>query len=301
MIYTVTINPALDYILRGNSIDFGGVNRVSGGTLQFGGKGINVSVLLRELGCESTALGFTAGFTGDELEKQVKSCGVKTDFIRLESGLTRINVKLKSNDGETELNAAGPSISADDVDKLLEKTGTLQEGDTLILSGSTAGLADIYPRILEKISGKNIRTAVDTTGKQLLDTLKYRPWLIKPNLDELAELFGELPDSTEKTAELANRLREMGAQNVLVSMAAEGAVLVDEKGEVRFQKACTGKAVNSVGAGDSMLAGFTAGMLKTGDYGYALKLGTAAGAATAFSEGLGTVTLIEELLKQIQM
>lgn len=304
MIYTVTINPALDYVVRGENINSGSVNRVDGGVLQAGGKGINVSVVLAELGCKSKALGFTAGFTGTELERMISGKGVEADFVRLRSGFTRINVKLKNSTEkggivETELNAAGPAISEEDIEKLLEKLSEIQDGDVIVLSGSTAGLKDIYGRVLDTLSGKSIKSVIDTTGSLLLDSLKYRPWLIKPNLDELAELFGERPDSTEKIVELAERLRKMGAGNVLVSMASDGAILVDENGGISFMPALKGRAVNSVGAGDSMLAGFIAGMLQSSDYRYALKLGTAAGAATAFSEGLGTKDKIGELLRQI--
>ncbi len=304
MIYTVTINPALDYVVRGENINSGSVNRVDGGVLQAGGKGINVSVVLAELGCKSKALGFTAGFTGTELERMISGKGVEADFVRLRSGFTRINVKLKNSTEkggivETELNAAGPAISEEDIEKLLEKLSEIQDGDVIVLSGSTAGLKDIYGRVLDTLSGKSIKSVIDTTGSLLLDSLKYRPWLIKPNLDELAELFGERPDSTEKIVELAERLRKMGAGNVLVSMASDGAILVDENGGISFMPALQGRAVNSVGAGDSMLAGFIAGMLQSSDYRYALKLGTAAGAATAFSEGLGTKDKIGELLRQI--
>ena len=294
MIYTVTINPALDYVVRGENIVLGEVNRVNGDTLQMGGKGINVSVVLSELGCKSKALGFIAGFTGEELERMVKSQGVETDFVKLNKGLTRINIKLKSG-VETELNAKGPEITEKDIAKLIEKLSEIENGDTLVLSGSTAGLSDIYERILNSLSGKHIRTVVDTSGKQLTDVLKYHPWLIKPNLDELTELFGKRPENNDEVAELARRLQEMGAVNVLVSMAGKGAVLVDENDIVYYQPACKGKVVNSVGAGDSMTAGFIAGAAE-GDYEAGLKLGTATGAATAFSEGLGTAEFIRELL-----
>ncbi|MCM1226742.1 MAG: 1-phosphofructokinase [Clostridium sp.] len=287
MIYTVTFNPAIDYVLRLDSLDTGVVNRSENEALYFGGKGINVSAVLRQLGVESTALGFTAGFTGNAIEDGLKEMGIKTDFVRLESGNSRINVKIKT-DKETEINGQGPFISEKALGQLYEKLYSLTDGDILILAGSIPNsLPDnIYESILEKLSGKGIRFIVDAEKNLLLNVLKYKPFLIKPNNFELGEIFGVELSNTDEIIKYAQKLREMGAMNVLVSMAEKGSVLADDNGNVHIMKAPSGKAVNSVGAGDSMLAGFVAGYLETQNYEYAMRLGTAAGSATAFSEGL---------------
>lgn len=298
MIYTVTFNPAVDLVMRTDGLKGGEVNRARSEELMFGGKGINVSLVLRELGVESVALGFVAGFTGEAIEQGVRSAGVKTDFIRLESGFSRINVKIKA-ESETELNGTGPDIPYSALEELLARLDGLCEDDTLVLAGSVPPSmpADIYERILSRLSGRGIRAAVDAQGELLRDVLKYRPYLIKPNDRELGELFGvDIADATQ-AREYAARLQAQGARNVLVSMAEKGAVLLDEDGGEHFCAACTGQVRNSVGAGDSMLAGFLAGARRGFDE--ALRLGTAAGGATAFSDGLAVRADIERLLQQI--
>ena len=299
MVYTVTFNPAIDYVVHTGEMSLGAVNRSTGEEMYFGGKGINVSLVLRELGIESVALGFVAGFTGKAIEEGVSQMGVKTDFVRLEKGNSRINVKIKSAQ-ETELNGQGPHIDEKALEQLFEKLDRLESGDTLILAGSIPGSmpSDIYERILEKLSDRNIKAVVDATKDLLLNVLKYKPFLIKPNNHELGEMFGVKLSSIEEIERYARKLQEMGARNVLISMAGDGALLVDETGKVHTCGVCKGTVKNSVGAGDSMVAGFVAGSAQ-GDYEYALKLGTASGGATAFSDGLAVREKIDELLKQL--
>lgn len=289
MIYTVTFNPALDYVVRVNHFTLGSVNRTVGENIFYGGKGINVSAVLANLGFKSTALGFVAGFTGDEIERGVKNLGFFSDFIRVKKGMSRINVKLKS-DEESEINGMGPEITKEDVEELFGKLEELKEGDVLVLSGSIPSSIDsrIYERILEVLRGRGILAVVDAEKDLLLNVLKYHPFLIKPNNFELGDMFGVTLENEEQIAEYAKRLQEKGARNVLVSMAGDGALLVTETDEVHKLGVAKGTVKNSVGAGDSMVAGFLAGYLENGDYGHALKLGTAAGGATAFSDGLGT-------------
>lgn len=301
MVYTVTFNPALDYVVFVNNMKFRAVNRIEKELVQAGGKGINVSMVLAELGVKSKAMGFVAGFTGAAIEQSVAEHGIETDFVHLDSGLSRINIKLKS-DGETELNANGPVISDMALKELFERFEKLSEGDILVLAGSVPNSLpqDIYQMILEYVSAKKVRTVVDASGDLLTNTLKYRPYLIKPNLDELAGIFGERPDSKEEILEYAAQLQEMGAQNVLVSMAGDGSLLLDAQGEVFYCAACEGTVVNSVGAGDAMVAGFVSGMLDNDvDEEYALMLGTAAGGATAFTEGMADKTQIIEQMKKL--
>lgn len=299
MVYTVTFNPAIDYVVHTGGMKLGATNRSEREEMYFGGKGINVSIVLRELGIDSKALGFTAGFTGEAIEKGLADMGIETDFVRLEKGNSRINVKIKSAE-ETELNGQGPDIDDKAIAALFEKLDSLTDGDTLILAGSIPSSlpSDIYERILEKLSQKNIRVVVDATKDLLLNVLKYRPFLIKPNNHELGEMFGIELNSDEDIEKYARRLQDMGAVNVLISMAGDGAMLIDEFGKIHRCGVCKGTVKNSVGAGDSMVAGFTAGSLK-GDYEYALKLGTAAGGATAFSDGLATKEKITELLETL--
>ena len=300
MIYTVTFNPAIDYVVHTDNIAAGRVNKYSDEKIYFGGKGINVSLVLKELDISSVALGLTAGFTGDAIEKGVCDAGITTDFVRLDNGFSRINFKIKSAE-ETELNGKGPDIDEKALRSLFEKLDKLTGGDILVLAGSIpASLPDdIYEKILERLYGRNIKSVVDATGNLLLNVLKYRPYLIKPNNFELAEMFGTELCSNDDIIVYARKLRDMGAQNVLVSMAENGAILVDENNEVHIYPVCKGEVRNSVGAGDSMLAGFLAGMIKEDDYNYALTLGTASGGATAFSDGLCTREKIEECLKQL--
>ena len=299
MIYTVTFNPAIDYIVHTGTMQVGQVNRSQGEELYFGGKGINVSFVLHELGLPSKALGFVAGFTGAAIEAGIQEQGIATDFVHLDSGFSRINVKIKSGE-ETELNGQGPNISEAAVAELFEKLNQLQDGDVLILAGSIPNTmpADSYEKILAHLSDKNIKVVVDATKDLLLKVLPYHPFLIKPNNHELGELFGVTLHSIEEIATYAKKLQEMGAQNVLISMAGDGALLIDETGRQHVCGVCKGTVKNSVGAGDSMVAGFVAGSMH-GDYEAALKLGTAAGGATAFSEGLAQRAEIERLLQQL--
>ena len=300
MIYTVTFNPAIDYVVHTDDMQVGAVNRSRQEEVYFGGKGINVSVVLHELGLASKALGFVAGFTGEAIEQGLRADGIETDFIHLEKGFSRINVKIKSGE-ETELNGQGPEIPEDKLRQLFDQLEQVQNGDTIILAGSIpASLpADVYEQILRHLSGKQVRAVVDATRDLLVNVLKYKPFLIKPNNFELGEIFGvPLKDDVDEIVRYAGKLQEMGARNVLVSMAGDGAVLLDENGGVHACGVCKGTVKNSVGAGDSMVAGFVAGC-ETGDYDYALKLGTATGGATAFSEGLAKKELIDELLQQL--
>lgn len=299
MIYTVTFNPAIDYIVHTGTMQVGQVNRSQGEELYFGGKGINVSFVLHELGLPSKALGFVAGFTGAAIEAGIQEQGIATDFVHLDSGFSRINVKIKSGE-ETELNGQGPNISEAAVAELFEKLNQLQDGDVLILAGSIPNTmpADSYEKILAHLSDKKIKVVVDATKDLLLKVLPYHPFLIKPNNHELGELFGVTLHSIEEIATYAKKLQEMGAQNVLISMAGDGALLIDETRKQHVCGVCKGTVKNSVGAGDSMVAGFVAGSMY-GDYEAALKLGTAAGGATAFSEGLAQRAEIERLLQQL--
>lgn len=299
MIYTVTFNPAIDYIVHTGTMQVGQVNRSQGEELYFGGKGINVSFVLHELGLPSKALGFVAGFTGAAIEAGIQEQGIATDFVHLNSGFSRTNVKIKSGE-ETELNGQGPNISEAAVAELFEKLNQLQDGDVLILAGSIPNTmpADSYEKILAHLSDKKIKVVVDATKDLLLKVLPYHPFLIKPNNHELGELFGVTLHSIEEIATYAKKLQEMGAQNVLISMAGDGALLIDETGKQHVCGVCKGTVKNSVGAGDSMVAGFVAGSMH-GDYEAALKLGTAAGGATAFSEGLAQRAEIERLLQQL--
>ena len=296
MIYTVTFNPAIDYVVRTENMRLGEVNRSQGEQIYFGGKGINVSIVLRELGVASKALGFTAGFTGEAIEKGLAAMGIDTDFVRLQSGNSRINVKIKA-DTETELNGQGPHISDEAVEELYQKLDRLTEGDTLILAGSVPASmpSDIYERIMARLADRRIRTVVDASKDLLVNVLKYKPFLIKPNNFELCEIFGRELNGFDEIGEYAQKLQAMGAENVLVSMAGDGALLLDSSGKIHQCGVCKGTVRNSVGAGDSMLAGFIAGLMQ-GDNSYALKLGTAAGGATAFSDGLATKTKITALM-----
>lgn len=300
MIYTVTLNPALDYVVAVNHFTAGKVNRTVRENIFYGGKGINVSAMLANLGYKSTALGFVAGFTGEEIERGVKALGFDSDFIKVEKGMSRINLKLKS-DRETEINGMGPEIAAVDVGGLIGRLERLVLGDLLVLSGSIPASMDqgIYGHMMKLLEGRGIRIAVDAEKDLLLNALKYHPFLIKPNNHELGQLFGVELGTEEEIVEYAGKLQSMGAVNVLVSMAKEGSILLSGEGRVYKQGAAQGTVKNSVGAGDSMVAGFIAGFLEKGDYQYALKLGTACGGATAFSHGIGTKDLIMKLYKTL--
>lgn len=289
MIYTVTFNPSLDYIVSIEDFQFGKTNRTRTEQMLPGGKGINVSTVLHNLGIENTALGFTAGFTGEELLRKMKEIGFACDFIRLEQGCSRINVKMKDFDG-TEINGQGPSISREAIRRLMEKLDRLKSGDTLVLAGSIPkSMPDsIYRDILSALSGRGIRFVVDATQKLLLNVLEYRPFLIKPNNHELGEIFGVTLNTREDVIPYARKLQEKGARNVLVSMAGQGAVLVAENGEVHQKPAPQGTLVNAVGSGDSMVAGFVAGWEQKQDYRHAFYMGISAGSASAFSELLAS-------------
>lgn len=301
MIYTVTFNPAIDYLVYVPELTVGSIIRSEKEKTFCGGKGINVSLVLQEIGIESTAMGFIAGFTGSAIEQALGGGIIHTDFVRLKEGLTRINVKIRS-EYETDINGQGPAISGNDIETLLEKLKRLKQGDTLVFAGSIPKTvpSDIYEKIMQLLSGTGVRFVVDATKDLLLNSLKYRPFLIKPNNDELGELFGVRIDTPEDALRYAWKLREMGAVNVLVSMGGKGAVLIDENGKEYYMPSMIGKAVNTVGAGDSMVAGFLAGYTQKADYGYALKLGTAAGGATALCEGLAKRDEIYGLMSQTQ-
>ena len=299
MVYTVTFNPAIDYVMFMGEMKKGSVNRSNSEEIYFGGKGINVSLVLNELGVTSKALGFVAGFTGEAIEKGIREQGIETDFVHLKNGFSRINVKIKSDD-ETDLNGQGPEITEDALGELFVKLSEIKDGDTIVLAGSIPNTlpSDIYERILEVLSDRVVKTVVDATKDLLLNVLKYKPFLIKPNNHELGEMFGVTLTNDEEITEYAKKLRKMGARNVLVSMAGEGALLLDENGNTHRCGVCRGTVKNSVGAGDSMVAGFIAGS-QNGDFKYALRLGTAAGGATAFSDGLAQKDEIYRLLKQL--
>ena len=296
MIYTLTFNPALDYAVYVPDYTTGKTNRSTHEQLDFGGKGINVSYVLHQLGEPTVALGFVAGFTGQALCEMLERTGVSCDFVKLKSGLTRINVKIKCDD-ETEINAAGPEISADALEELYAKLDRISEGDVLLLSGSVPSSLprNIYETILSRLQGRGIHFAIDAEGQLLLNVLKYRPLLIKPNRAELCGLAGRELTSDVDVESAARELQVLGARNVLVSLGGDGALLLDEQGSVHRACAVGGKPINTVGAGDSMVAGFLSGLGR--GYDYALRLGLAAGGATACSPYLATREEIEQLMK----
>ncbi|MBU3209731.1 1-phosphofructokinase [Clostridium algidicarnis] len=300
MIYTITFNPALDYVVRVDDFNLGRVNRTSYEEIYAGGKGINVSTVLNNLEVESVALGCIAGFTGDEIERRVKSKGVHTDFIKLNNGMSRINVKLKSKE-ESEINGKGPYISKEELNELFSKLEAIKEEDFLVLAGSIPDTLpkDIYETIMERLNLKKVKFIVDATGELLLNVLKYKPFLIKPNHHELSDLFNIEIKDDDKIIYYAKKLQEMGAENVLVSRASKGAIFIKSNGEVMKSVAPKGDVKNSVGAGDSMVAGFIAGYLKNKDLEEAFKMGVATGSASAFSEDLAKKDLIEKLLNEI--
>ncbi len=302
MIYTVTLNPALDYVMKVGALRFDDINRSKEETLYYGGKGINVSVILTRLKIENKALGFVAGFTGNELERMLKEDGIDCDFNRLKSGSTRINVKIKA-DTELDINAQGPDISEDEISGLLKKLDEIKEGDFLVLAGSVPSTmpADIYERILKRLDGKGINFVVDATGSLLLNVLKYKPFLVKPNHHELGDLFSVKTKTDEEIEKYARKLQKMGARNVLVSRSKDGAMLIDENGGVFKIGNAQGKLVNSVGCGDSMVGGFVAGFTEKNDYSHALRLGAACGNATAFSEGLAEKADIDRVFELLDI
>lgn len=299
MIYTVTLNPSIDYIVRLDSLELGITNRTTSEEYYFGGKGINVSCVLAELDLDSTAFGFVAGFTGEAIEKGIRNDKIITDFIKLEEGNSRINVKIKA-EHETEINGQGPHINDAELDRLLAKIERISDGDTLVIAGNVPNTMpdDVYERILEKIKDKKVRIVVDATKKLLLNSLKYKPFLIKPNRQELTEIFEVEINSEDDIEKYAKELQKMGAQNVLISLGQDGAMLIDEFGGKHKAGVLKEKVINTVGSGDSMVAGFVAGYEKEHSYSYALKLGSACGNATAFSYGLATKEKIEELIQK---
>lgn len=301
MIYTVTFNPSLDYIVRLDNFTAGEINRVNYEQVLAGGKGINVSIVLKNLGHDNAALGFVAGFTGEEIKRQLKEFGVTSDFVQLDEGFSRINVKAKAKT-ETEINGQGPDISEAKQAELFAQLDKLVEGDTLVLAGSIPKTLpdDIYQRIMARLDGKGIRIVVDAEKKLLLNVLQYHPFLIKPNNHELGDMFGVKLTTDEEIITYAKKLQEKGAQNVLISMAGDGAILLTAEGKSFKCPAPKGKLINSVGAGDSMVAGFITGYMESnGDFETAFHWGVATGSASAFSENLATRPEVEALLKTI--
>ena len=301
MIYTVTFNPSLDYVVDVKNFKTGQVNRTEQEKMFPGGKGINVSIVLKNLGLENTALGFVAGFTGDEIERELKERGIDTKFIHLPNGMSRINIKLKS-EFETELNGQGPEVTQEAIDEFLKQMEWLKAGDYLVISGSTPALIndDIYGEILKSLMGRGVNVTVDATKGLLLKALPYHPFLIKPNKRELEEFFDVTLYNKKDIIEYAEKLKDRGARNILVSLGADGAVLLAEDGQLYERKAPEGKVINSVGSGDSMVAGFIAGYMKHADYDEALKLGVAAGSACAFLDGLASKEAIMDIFEQME-
>lgn len=300
MIYTVTLNPSLDYIVSVEDFKLGMTNRTSSELMLPGGKGVNVSIVLQNLGISNTALGFTAGFVGEEICRRLQAQGIRTDFIPIENGNSRINVKLKSIEG-TEINGAGPEIDGERVERLMRRLETLGAGDVLFLAGSIPGSMpdDIYRSIMSRLEGRGVLTVVDATRELLMNVLEFHPFLIKPNHHELGEIFGVELHTRDEVVPYARRLREFGARNVLVSMAGEGAVLAAEDGSVWKEPAPKGRLVNGVGAGDSMVAGFMAGWMERQSYGHAFHMGIAAGSASAFSENLCTKAEVDAIYAKL--
>lgn len=302
MIYTVTFNPSLDYIVTVPHFTCGMVNRTSEEKIFPGGKGINVSMVLKNLGLENTALGFYAGFTGNELERLIREKGIRADFILVKEGMTRINVKMRS-DEESEINGQGPAISEADIKTLYEKLDRLSDGDVLVMAGSIPDVMPqtIYMDIMKYLADKDLKIVVDATKDLLVNVLQYHPFLIKPNNHELGEIFGVNLSTKESVVPYAKKLQEKGARNVLISMAGEGAVLVSEDKSVFMAEAPKGTLINGVGAGDSMVAGFLAGWMKSHDYKEAFRMGVACGSASAFSEYLADNEMIEKVYNQVQV
>lgn len=300
MIYTITWNPSIDYIVSVKEFRVGEVNRAVSESMFPGGKGLNVSMVLKNMGVDNTALGFIAGFTGKEIERQIKQAGVRSELIHVPCGCSRINLKLKSNQ-ETEINGCGPEIKEKEIKELYQKLGQLKEGDILVLAGNIPNSMpmDSYKKIIKLLAGKGILFVIDAEKELLSQTLEFQPFLVKPNQYELGGLFHVECRTKQEVTAYAQKVREMGARNVLVSMASEGAILLTEEGNIYYMPAPKGEVKNSVGAGDSMIAGFLAGWVEKKDYFYALKKAISAGSATAFSEWLATKEEIEKILGQI--
>ena len=301
MFYTVTLNPALDYISQVDDFSIGKINRTKTEKILPGGKGLNVSMVLKNLEIDTVAIGFIAGFTGDELRKQMEQKGVKTEFIKVQNGITRINVKISSNQ-ETALNGIGPDIDEKDIEELLQKINEITSDDLVILSGNIPKSIpkNIYQIICDILEKNNVTFIVDATRELLIDVLKYKPFLIKPNKEELEETFKVKITTKDELVTYAKKLQDMGAQNVLISLGGDGAMLLNKEDKVYYSKAPKGKVINTVGAGDSMVAGFLAGYKKTKDYEQAFKMGIATGSASAFSMDLATAKEVENLLKDIK-
>ena len=299
MIFTVTFNPSLDYIVRVDEMRLGTINRTNYEQLLPGGKGINVSIVLGNLGHPSRALGFSAGVTGVALEKLLADTGVDADLVHVKAGFTRINAKVKAVE-ETEINGQGPRIAPEDVDALFSKLDVLGQDDTLVISGSVPNTlpSDMYEQVMERLAGRGVRIVVDAERDLLTRVLPYRPFLVKPNNHELGDIFGVTLKTRDEVVPYARRMQEMGAQNVLVSMAGEGGVLVAADGQVYQSPAAKGTVVNSVGAGDSCVAGFLAGLMETASYQTAFRMGLAAGSASAFSDHLATRPEVEDLMSR---
>ena len=302
MIYTVTLNPSIDYVIKVDKLTTGNINRVNEEHVYPGGKGINVTRILKSLDNDNIALGFVSGFTGDYIINSLQELNLKSDFIKVKEGFTRINVKVKSEE-ETEINGQGPKISEEELNQFYKVIDKLVDGDILILSGSIPSCLDerLYESIMKKVEDRDIKVIVDATKNLLLNVLKYKPFLIKPNNHELAEMFNVELNSTEDVVFYARKLKEMGAQNVLISMGKDGALLVTENDEIFASSVAKGEVINSVGAGDSMVAGFIAGYLKSNSYEEALRLGAASGGATAFSSDLATREFIDKLVDEIKI
>lgn len=300
MIYTVTFNPALDYVVRVKDLKMGKTNRSYYESISAGGKGINVSTVLRNLGHDSVAFGFVAGFTGKQIADGCAAAGINVDFTEV-SGLSRINVKIKAGE-ETEINAQGPAITQEAQDDLMRKLDGIGDGDYLVLAGSVPSSlpSDIYEKMLERLSNRGVRAIVDATGELLKRVLKFEPFLVKPNTQELGELFGVEISSVEEAFVYAEKLRDMGAKNVIVSMGGDGAIMAAADGKKYSLAAPQGKVVDTVGSGDSLVAGFISGIIESGDYGFALKKGVATGSASAFREGLATKEEVENVLASMQ-
>lgn len=300
MIYTVTFNPSLDYVVALPELVVGGINRADRETIYPGGKGVNVALVLGNLGIPAKMLGFIAGFTGREIERLAKAHGGDCDFISLDEGCSRINLKISARE-ETAVNGQGPDISASKLELLLQQIDGLQEDDVLVLAGSIPSVLpdDIYEQILQRLAGRSVRTVVDATGDLLKNVLKYRPFLIKPNQFELGELFGVELHSDEEIAAYAEKLQALGARNVLVSLGGDGALLLAEDGKAYRQASPKGEMVNTVGAGDSMVAGFLAGYMDKEDVVEALRLGVCTGSASAFHDWLATKDEIRKVLASL--
>ncbi|MCD7839079.1 MAG: 1-phosphofructokinase [Erysipelotrichaceae bacterium] len=302
MIYTITFNPSLDYIMHVDNFEYGETNRSSNEEMFPGGKGFNVSTILQRLGYDNTALGFKAGFSGDEIVRMLEERGFILDLVSLDNGFSRINVKMKGTK-ETEVNGNGPDIPEDKLALLMNKIDQISDGDTLIMAGSIPSTLpnDIYEQIMIRLQNKDVRIIVDATNELLLKVLPYHPFLIKPNHRELEEIFNASINNQKDLIDYASKLQDMGAINVLVSLGGDGAMLIDEYKHVYHCRAAKGKLINSVGSGDSMVAGFLAGYLKNNDYKDAIRLGSACGGATAFSFDLAEKSLIDEVYENIEV